>query len=85
MVSGSSACAARTVTFTVTIGQYCIYDNAYVDVKAGVNCPDCGRPMTITEENSLFRSRHFKSRCSFLQRIPISSSPNPPQRNHQLC
>src|SRR6266849_900445 len=30
-------------------GQYCIYDNAYVDVKAGENCPDCGlRDLSIT-------------------------------------
>jgi methionyl-tRNA synthetase len=25
-------------------GQYCIHDNAYVDVKPGEPCPDCGRP-----------------------------------------
>jgi methionyl-tRNA synthetase len=43
------------------IGQYCIYDNAYVDVKAGENCPDCGRPTeTITEENYFFKLSAFQ-------------------------
>jgi methionyl-tRNA synthetase len=38
------------------VGQYCIYDNAYVDVKPGENCPDCGRPTeTVTEENYFFK------------------------------
>jgi len=42
-------------------GQYCIYDNAYVDVKAGENCPDCGRPTeTITEPNYFFKLSVFQ-------------------------
>jgi methionyl-tRNA synthetase len=42
-------------------GQYCIYDNAYVDVKPGENCPDCGRPTeTITEENYFFKLSAFQ-------------------------
>jgi methionyl-tRNA synthetase len=42
-------------------GQYCIYDNAYVDVKAGENCPDCGRPTeTVTEENYFFKLSAFE-------------------------
>jgi methionyl-tRNA synthetase len=42
-------------------GQYCIYDNAYVDVKPGENCPDCGRPTeTVTEENYFFRLSAFQ-------------------------
>src|SRR6266849_6763219 len=42
-------------------GQYCIYDNAYVDVKAGENCPDCGRPTeTITEPNYFFKLSAFQ-------------------------
>ena len=38
-------------------GQYCIFDNAYVnDAKPGDPCPDCGRPTeTVTEENFYFR------------------------------
>jgi len=42
-------------------GQYCIYDNAYVDVKPGENCPDCGRPTeTVTEENYFFKLSTFE-------------------------
>jgi len=43
-------------------GQYCIYDNAFVnDAKPGDNCPDCGRPTeTITEENHFFKLSAFQ-------------------------
>ena len=42
-------------------GQYCIHDNAYVDVKAGENCPDCGRPTeTVTEPNFFFKLSAFQ-------------------------
>jgi methionyl-tRNA synthetase len=42
-------------------GQYCIYDNAYVDVKVGENCPDCGRPTeTVTEPNYFFKLSAFQ-------------------------
>lgn len=43
-------------------GQYCIYDNAFVnDAKPGENCPDCGRPLeTITEENYFFKLSAFQ-------------------------
>jgi methionyl-tRNA synthetase len=43
-------------------GQYCIYDNAFVnDAKPGDNCPDCGRPLeTITEENYFFKLSAFQ-------------------------
>ena len=43
-------------------GQYCIYDNAFVnDAKPGDNCPDCGRPTeTITEENFYFKLSAFQ-------------------------
>jgi len=38
-------------------GQYCVFDNAYVnDAKPGDPCPDCGRPTeTVTEENFFFK------------------------------
>jgi methionyl-tRNA synthetase len=43
------------------VGQYCVYDNAYVDVKPGENCPDCGRPTeTVTEENYFFKLSAFQ-------------------------
>jgi len=43
-------------------GQYCIYDNAFVnDAKRGDNCPDCGRPTeTVTEENYFFKLSAFQ-------------------------
>ncbi|MGA3205709.1 MAG: methionine--tRNA ligase [Bryobacteraceae bacterium] len=42
-------------------GQYCIFDNAYVDdAKPGDPCPDCGRPTeTVTEENFYFRLSEY--------------------------
>jgi methionyl-tRNA synthetase len=42
-------------------GQYCIFDNLYVnDAKPGDACPDCGRPTeTITEENFFFKLSAF--------------------------
>ena len=42
-------------------GQYCIYDNLYVnDAKPGDPCPDCGRPTeTVTEENFFFKLSAF--------------------------
>jgi len=45
-------------------GQYCIYDNLYVnDAKPGDPCPDCGRPTeTITEENFFFKLSAFGER-----------------------
>jgi methionyl-tRNA synthetase len=43
-------------------GQYCIYDNAFVnDAKPGDNCPDCGRQLeTVTEENYFFKLSAFQ-------------------------
>jgi methionyl-tRNA synthetase len=45
-------------------GQYCVYDEAYVnDAKPGDNCPTCGRPTeTITEENYFFKLSVFAER-----------------------
>ena len=38
-------------------GQYCVYDELYVDVtEPGAPCPECGRPTeTIREENYFFK------------------------------
>jgi len=59
------------------IGQYCIYDNAYVDVKAGENCPDCGRPTeTVTEENYFFKLSAFqKPLLDFYKKNPTFIQP----------
>jgi methionyl-tRNA synthetase len=45
-------------------GQYCIFDNLYVnDAKPGDPCPDCGRPTeTIVEENFFFKLSAFAER-----------------------
>ncbi|HEX5432185.1 MAG TPA: methionine--tRNA ligase, partial [Bryobacteraceae bacterium] len=45
-------------------GQYCIFDNAYVnDAKPGDPCPDCGRPTeTVTEENFYFKLSAFQDK-----------------------
>jgi methionyl-tRNA synthetase len=45
-------------------GQYCIFDNLYVnDAKPGDPCPDCGRPTeTVTEENFFFKLSAFQDR-----------------------
>lgn len=53
-------------------GQYCIYDNAYVDVKPGENCPDCGRPTeTVTEANYFFKLSAFqKPLLDFYKKYP---------------
>ncbi len=48
-------------TFT---GQYCVFDNLYVnDAKPGDPCPDCGRPTeTVSEENYFFKLSVFQER-----------------------
>jgi methionyl-tRNA synthetase len=45
-------------------GQYCPYDNLYVnEAKPGDPCPDCGRPTeTVTEENWFFRLSAFQGK-----------------------
>ncbi|HEX4424110.1 MAG TPA: methionine--tRNA ligase [Terriglobales bacterium] len=42
-------------------GQYCIFDELYVDVVgAGAPCPECGRPTeTVKEENYFFKLSNF--------------------------
>ena len=58
-------------------GQYCIYDNAYVDVKPGENCPDCGRPTeTVTEANFYFKLSAFqKPLLDFYKKNPDFMQP----------
>src|SRR5205085_4872732 len=45
-------------------GQYCVFDNLYVnDAKPGDPCPECGRPTeTITEENFFFKLSAFQDK-----------------------
>jgi methionyl-tRNA synthetase len=51
-------------------GQYCIFDNLYVnDAKPGDPCPDCGRTTeTITEENFFFKLSAFREKLLDLYR-----------------
>jgi methionyl-tRNA synthetase len=42
-------------------GQYCVSDEAWVDVPPGTPCPDCGRMTeTVTEENYFFKLSAFE-------------------------
>ena len=45
-------------------GQYCVFDNLYVnDAKPGDPCPECGRPTeTVTEENFFFKLSAFQDK-----------------------
>jgi methionyl-tRNA synthetase len=44
-------------------GQYCVFDELYVDAAPGAPCPDCGRPTeTISEENYYFKLSAFESK-----------------------
>ena len=45
-------------------GQYCVYDELYVDaVGPGAPCPDCGRPTeTVHEENYYFKLSAFENK-----------------------
>jgi methionyl-tRNA synthetase len=45
-------------------GQYCVYDELYVDaVGPGAPCPECGRPTeTVKEENYFFRLSAFQDK-----------------------
>ena len=45
-------------------GQYCVYDELYVDaVGPGAPCPECGRPTeTVQEENYFFKLSAFQDK-----------------------
>ncbi len=45
-------------------GQYCVFDELYVDVVgAGAPCPECGRPTeTVKEENYFFKLSAFQDK-----------------------
>lgn len=41
-------------------GQYCVFDELYVDAPPGAPCPDCGRiTETVSEENYFFKLSAF--------------------------
>ncbi len=44
-------------------GQYCVFDELYVDVGPGAPCPECGRPTeTVREENYFFKLSAFQDK-----------------------
>ena len=44
-------------------GQYCVWDELYVDAPPGSPCPDCGRiTETVSEENYFFKLSAFERR-----------------------
>ncbi len=44
-------------------GQYCVFDELYVDGPPGTVCPDCGRlTETVSEENYFFKLSAFERR-----------------------
>ena len=67
-------------------GQYCIYDNSYVDVKPGEPCPDCGRPTeTVTEANYFFKLSAFQNvLLDFYKKYPNFIQPEA-RRNEVLA
>ncbi|HEV2214381.1 MAG TPA: methionine--tRNA ligase, partial [Terracidiphilus sp.] len=47
-------------------GQYCVFDELYVDGPPGTPCPDCGRiTETVSEENYFFKLSAFE--CKLLE------------------
>src|SRR4029077_8481407 len=46
---------------STSAGQYCVFDELYVDsVAPGAPCPECGRPTeTVSEENYYFKLSAF--------------------------
>ena len=60
--------AASAITATSTrahyTGQYCVFDELYVDsVGPGAPCPECGRPTeTVREENYFFKLSAFQDK-----------------------
>src|SRR4051794_23462087 len=46
-------------------GQYCVFDELYVDAPPGSPCPDCGRiTETVSEENYFFKLSAFERRLA---------------------
>jgi methionyl-tRNA synthetase len=45
-------------------GQYCVFDNLYVDAtEPGAPCPECGRPTeTVSEQNYFFKLSAFEDK-----------------------
>jgi methionyl-tRNA synthetase len=63
-------------------GQYCVSDEAWVDVPPGAPCPDCGRiTETVSEENYFFKLSAFERRLlEFYEENPGFMQPESTRR-----
>jgi methionyl-tRNA synthetase len=63
-------------------GQYCVFDEAYVDGPPGTPCPDCGRPTeTVSEENYFFKLSAFERKLlEFYEANPSFMGPESTRR-----
>jgi methionyl-tRNA synthetase len=63
-------------------GQYCVFDEAYVDGPPGTLCPDCGRPTeTVSEENYFFKLSAFERKLlEFYEANPDFMGPESTRR-----
>jgi len=63
-------------------GQYCVSDEAWVDVAPGAPCPDCGRiTETVSEENYFFKLSAFEHKLlDFYEANPDFMQPESTRR-----
>ncbi len=63
-------------------GQYCVSDEAWVDVPPGAPCPDCGRMTeTVSEENYFFKLSAFEHKLlEFYEQNPGFMQPESTRR-----
>jgi methionyl-tRNA synthetase len=63
-------------------GQYCVSDEAWVDVAPGAPCPDCGRiTETVSEENYFFKLSAFEHKLlEFYEANPEFMQPESTRR-----
>ncbi len=63
-------------------GQYCVSDEAWVDVPPGAPCPDCGRiTETVSEENYFFKLSAFERKLlEFYDENPAFMQPESTRR-----
>ncbi len=63
-------------------GQYCVSDEAWVDVPPGAPCPDCGRiTETVSEENYFFKLSAFERKLlEFYEANPSFMQPESTRR-----
>ncbi len=62
-------------------GQYCVFDELYVDAAGpGAPCPECGRPTeTVSEENYYFKLSEFADKLlQYYQKNPDFIRPETP-------